>query len=72
MSSVINAINATNAALVDIQRDKIDELVADNQRLKDEIAELRTQLDKQELLMSFISKDKKELIPTLQNIVNKA
>jgi len=71
MSALKDAIHATNAALVDIQRDRIYELDLENQKLKNEIVRLKAELDKQELVMWFMSNDKKDLIPA-QTILDKA
>lgn len=65
MSSLKDAINATNAALVDIQRDEILQLRLENQQLRDELA-------RQEILKSLLIKDKRDLITSLRDILDKA
>ena len=72
MSSLKDAINATNAALVDIQRDRIYELQLENQRLKNELVRLKTDLAQQQVVNSIIIKDKRDLIIMLRDIVDNA
>lgn len=65
MSSLKDAINATNAALVDAQRRTLYELTLENQYLKEELA-------RQEIMKSLLIKDKRDLIKSLQDIINNA
>ena len=72
MSSLKDAINATNAALVDAQRGTMYELHLENQYLKNEVVRLNEELARQELIKSLLVKDKRDLIKSLQDILNKA
>lgn len=72
MSSLKDAINATNAALVDAQRGTLYELTLENQYLKNEVIRLKEELARQEIMKSLLIKDKRDLIKSLQDIINNA